>query len=341
MADGREPGATGGTGMVGYGRPPVSGRFTKGRSGNPKGRPKGVGKTGDPAAQPKSLNETVRTEAAREIIVTDQDGKVRSVPVSEVIVKKLAVNAAKGSHPSSRTFTQLLAAAERELAAHQALPATSIEAGLQLMQAVWLLENTPGLAFPAMLPRSDEVEIDFATGIVTLRRPMSRAEQALWEGCWMMKARFRAERDLFARHRADPAFAGFRIALAERMSILDRTGQVIDRVLVDTWHLTPAELVAPPRHVRPDMTWEFLRGALSPPALRLLDGADAALLSQQLLRRSYEVVVGFAGLKDDPTPQALRARLLAHPGVSAKTRGALSLGGEGGRQAMPFAQLTP
>ena len=33
-----------GGGEVGYGRPPVSGQFARGRSGNPKGRPKGTGK---------------------------------------------------------------------------------------------------------------------------------------------------------------------------------------------------------------------------------------------------------------------------------------------------------
>lgn len=331
MADERQPGAPGAAGTVGYGRPPVSGRFTKGRSGNPKGRPKGRGKTGDQAARPKSLNEIMLTEAAREIILTDPEGRVRSVPASEVIVKKLTLQAAKGNNPSIRTFMQRLAAAERDLASQQALPITSITAGLQLLLVAAFLESTPGLAFPAMLPRADEVEIDFATGNVTLRRPMSNAEQALWDGCWMMKAALGAERDLLARHLADPAFAGFRMALAERASVIDRTAHMVDRLLVATWHLTPAELTAPPRHVRPSMDWELVREALSPPGRRLLDGADAALLSQQLLCRSYEVVAGFAGLKDDPTPQALRARLLAHPGVSAKTRSALAVGGDGSR----------
>lgn len=67
MVDEREPGAPGATERVGYGRPPVSGRFTKGRSGNPKGRPKGTGKARDQTARPGSLDETVLTEAAREI----------------------------------------------------------------------------------------------------------------------------------------------------------------------------------------------------------------------------------------------------------------------------------
>lgn len=331
MADERQPGAAGAAGTVGYGRPPLSGRFTKGRSGNPKGRPKGRGKAGDQAARPKSLSEMVLAEAAREIILTDQEGKVQSVTMGEMAVKKLAVNAAKGSNPSTRTFTQLLAAAERDLASQQALPITSIEAGLQLMLAAAFLERLLGPAFPALLPRADEVEIDFATGNVTLRRPMSHAEQALWDGCWLMKAHLGAERDLLARHRADPVFAGFRIALAERASVIDRTAQMIDRLLVATWHLTPAELAAPPRHVRPGMGWELLREALSPPARRLLDGADAVLLGQQLLRRSYEVVAGFAGAGDDPTPQVLRARLLAHPGVSAKARLGVPVEGDGSR----------
>lgn len=253
MVDEREPGAPGATERVGYGRPPVSGRFTKGRSGNPKGRPKGTGKARDQTARPGSLDETVLTEAAREIALTDHEGKARSVPMSEVVVKKLVVNAAKGSNPAIRTFVQLFAAAERNSASHRTTQITSIEAGLQLMLAASLLERMLGPAFPASLPRANEVEIDFGGGIVTLRRPMGNAEQALWEGCWRMKARLGAERDLLARHLADPAFAGFRVALAERSAIIDQTAQSIDRLLGATWHLTPAELAAPPRHVRPDI----------------------------------------------------------------------------------------
>ncbi len=320
MADEREPGASGAAERVGYGRPPVSGRFTKGCSGNPKGRPKGPGKARDQTARPGSLDETVLTEAAREIALTDHEGKVRSVPICEVVVKKLAVNAAKGSNPAIRTFVQLFAAAERNSSSHRTTQITSIEAGLQLMLAAPLLERMLGPAFPASLPRANEVEIDFGTGIVTLRRPMGNAEQALWEGCWRMKARLGAERDLLARHLADPAFAGFRVALAERSAIIDQTAQSIDRLLGATWHLTPAELAAPPRHARPDMSREFLREALLPAARRLLDGADAVLLGQQLLRRSYEVVAGYAGALESPTPQALRARLLAHPGLRADAR---------------------
>lgn len=76
-----------GTRGIGYGRPPVSGQFAKGRSGNPKGRPRGTGKARASMARPKSLDEIVLAAASQEVAVTGRDGKVVTVSMAEAIVK--------------------------------------------------------------------------------------------------------------------------------------------------------------------------------------------------------------------------------------------------------------
>jgi len=312
-----------GGGEVGYGRPPVSGQFARGRSGNPKGRPKGTGKARALTAPPKSLDAIVRTEAWREVTLTDRDGKAVSASMAEVAVKALVLKAGKGSNPAIRTLVQLLATAEDRDPARQMAEILLIGAGLQLKTAAWLFEATSGSAVPDPLPRADEVEIDLVSGEVTLRRPIGRQDQAFWDGCWMIRQELGTEQAILARHLTDPIFCGFRIALEERLSVIDQATSVINCLLVEKWHLTPAELAAPSRHVRSGMTWDHLRDELSPSAWQFFDRQRAALLGQQLLRRSYEVAAGYATAPDAPTPQALRARLLAHPALPERARAAL------------------
>ena len=70
---------------VGYGKPPKSGRFKRGKSGNPKGRPKGSLKLAtDLAAE---LNEQITVR---------EDGKARRVSKQRALIKSLMAKALQG-----------------------------------------------------------------------------------------------------------------------------------------------------------------------------------------------------------------------------------------------------
>ena len=87
-----------GNSEVGYGRPPRARRFQKGRSGNPKGRPKG------------SLNvATVLAATLRERVVINEHGERKTVTKFEAAIKQLVNKAAGGD---LRALQQLVALAK-------------------------------------------------------------------------------------------------------------------------------------------------------------------------------------------------------------------------------------
>lgn len=70
---------------VGYGRPPQKGRFKKGRSGNPKGRPKGS----------KNFKSIVKDELGRPVEIK-VNGQRRKVTQFEAVVMRAVGDAING-----------------------------------------------------------------------------------------------------------------------------------------------------------------------------------------------------------------------------------------------------
>lgn len=70
---------------VGYGKPPKSGQFQKGKSGNPRGRPKG----------PRGLKTDLKAELGERVTITE-NGRPRKLTKQQLMVKQLAAKAVKG-----------------------------------------------------------------------------------------------------------------------------------------------------------------------------------------------------------------------------------------------------
>jgi hypothetical protein len=86
---------------VGYGRPPKSAQFAKGKSGNPKGRPKGS----------KNLAAVVLRESRQRVRVNGP-GRTRSVTKLEAAVIQLNNKAAQGDLRAQRELFFLVQRSE-------------------------------------------------------------------------------------------------------------------------------------------------------------------------------------------------------------------------------------
>lgn len=82
---------------IGYRRPPESGRFKKGTSGNPRGRPKG------------STNFlTILEQELAQSIVVNENGKKKTITRMQAMVKRIVAGALQGDLKALMTLFEIL-----------------------------------------------------------------------------------------------------------------------------------------------------------------------------------------------------------------------------------------
>jgi hypothetical protein len=111
--------------LVGYGRPPISSRFAKGRSGNLKGRP---------PMRPLTWAQVVEQEWMKAISISER-GNLKNYPALFLILSSLQNAAAHGSRKAHRVFRKyetvlrkklLLACGSSDRASREKNPANTI-----------------------------------------------------------------------------------------------------------------------------------------------------------------------------------------------------------------------
>jgi len=126
---------------VGYGRPPVHSRFKPGKSGNPKGRPRGS----------RNLRTIIQDALTTKVVLRQGQGK-RSISKLEGIVLRQVDDALKGDPKAALAALKmaaqvgLLEAPDRESEA-----AASLSAGEQEM--VEEILSSSGIRKPKLKPR--------------------------------------------------------------------------------------------------------------------------------------------------------------------------------------------
>ena len=180
---------------VGYGKPPAATRFKSGKSGNPRGRPRGSSnKAKLPALNEERMKSILLEEAYRTIKVNEGLGQI-SVPMAQAVIRSLAVNAVKGNQRAQRLFTELLFTTERE---NKRLHDEWLDVATTY-KVEWDRElerrQRLGIVAPDPVPHPDHVVINYRTGEVEIKGPMTKEEKVKHDLFAKSKIEFQAELD--------------------------------------------------------------------------------------------------------------------------------------------------
>ena len=98
---------------IGYGKPPRHTRFQKGRSGNPRGRPRGA----------KNLS-TLLHEALNELVLVAENRGRRKITKQQAMITQLVNKAAQGDWRAIKILLEIVQAIENRIEA--ASPVTAV-----------------------------------------------------------------------------------------------------------------------------------------------------------------------------------------------------------------------
>lgn len=218
---------------VGYGKPPASGRFKPGQSGNPRGRPKGA-RNKRPRLNEERLKGIILDEAYRDITVRDGDRNV-TVPMAQAIVRALAVNAAKGQHRAQRLFAEMLTATERqnkELA--DAWFNTALDYKIEWDRELDRRRQLGITDLPEPLPHPDQVKIDMNTAEAWIQGPATKDEKAQLDLWYERQEMFEAERAGLLEDLDTEKNAKIRALMEEDLKQVNRVLEIIGQLIEKT-----------------------------------------------------------------------------------------------------------
>lgn len=227
---------------VGYKKPPQKTQFTKGQSGNPKGRPRGA--RNKPRESTKRLRDVLMHEAYREVTLQDKDGPV-TMPVAQAAIRSLALKAAKGSIGAQKLLLSSVSAVEEEEQIERETLWDSVSSYKHRMTEYIEDCKKTGQPVPELLPHPDDIAFDVRTGEVLFQGPMDDTDKKVWDDLWGRKAVYDAEIVLL-REAAD--CKDTLAIIHEDIAHISFSRDITDQTIMMRWHL-PAER----------LTDEFLR----------------------------------------------------------------------------------
>lgn len=216
---------------VGYGKPPAVTRFVKGKSGNPRGRPKGS-RNQMPALNEERLRDIVIAEAYRTIKVKD-GGRDVSVPMAQAVMRSIAVNAVRGDQRSQKMFTDLLNTTEaKNKKLHDEYVQTMIDYKYSWEEEIERCKLI-GITPPEPVPHPDHIKIDLSTGQVRITGPFTKEEEVTWDKLKKRKSSAIKAIKTYEEDLKDPGNAKYRDFIESEIAFERRILGIVATVVKD------------------------------------------------------------------------------------------------------------
>jgi hypothetical protein len=168
---------------IGYGKPPKHTRFKPGQSGNPSGRPAGSkNRVAALARERDALEAIILEEADRKIKLREGDREV-SMPAKKAVVRSTMNNAIKGSVRAQHLSTRLMLEVESKMEHRRYECAFQALELKKRQQAECDRRIGRGLSTESVLPKPQDIVVNFETGAVEIRGPIHKEEAALFDRC--------------------------------------------------------------------------------------------------------------------------------------------------------------
>lgn len=185
---------------VGYGKPPKSGQFRPGQSGNAPGRPRKI--KAAPVETPKYLptEKLIRTVGGREHTLR-VNGKLTRMTEREAVMQALFQTALKGGPLAQRTYLQMQLEEDRRLAVEQERRFNSWQEYQDKVKPLFDDARKNGEPEPDLLPHPDDIEFDYGERSVKILGPLDHEDAIRFEK-WRKDAEVFFEMILFLDERS-------------------------------------------------------------------------------------------------------------------------------------------
>ena len=163
---------------VGYKRPPVSGQFKKGTSGNPSGRPKAGPLLS--ATNAATFNDIFDFESWR-IVDVKENGNIEKLPLMQIAVRNLALLAGKGNYKAIVRLFDYARDIEQQRRKRLEEDFKTAYEHKVTWEAKFAECDKKGLPHPYVVPHPAEIAYNARTLEVWFNGPIDEGDQLYWD----------------------------------------------------------------------------------------------------------------------------------------------------------------
>lgn len=178
--------------VVGYGSPPVQHQFKKGRSGNPRGRPRKAKPPVKDLLWDYHIADLILLEAARPVQIPEND-QIVELPMIQAILRSLSVAALKGDRRAQLAVASMVQTTQDKVLNARRTVYQAVTDYKDHYRQVFAECDARGEPRPEPVPHPDEIVVDEDTLRIRYNGPESHDQKAEWDKLLQRRDEFREE----------------------------------------------------------------------------------------------------------------------------------------------------